>query len=736
MSGFGFGGTNAHLVIQEYVPASASTQTGRASDLDDETTDVIADAETILANADAAEGDSGRKRAGMAESAVAGALEPVVSEWTSARTEPLPVILPVSAYLPSRRRRAAQDLADWLETGAGQDVPLADVARSLAKRNHGRSRGVVVATTREEAIAGLRAIATGKPGQGVFTADSPAAKDAMWVFSGFGSHHRKMGKQLYQENSIFARAVDEVDELVQDEAGYSVREMMLDDAQDWDIGTSQVGVFAIQLGLAALLRAHGAEPGAVVGHSQGEAAGAYISGGLPLEDAVRVICARSRLMKEGDEMLPDSDVRNMALLEYSAADVEAMLPEYPDLEVAVYAAANNTVIGGPPDQVHAIVARAEAEGKFARVLQTRGAGHTSQMDPLLGELAAELAGIEPTKLKFDLYSTVHKATVYRAGHDPVHDVDYWVTNLRHSVYFANAIRQAVDGGITTFLELAPNSIALMQVLGTTYAAGAHNAALIPTLKRKEDEAAGVISALAQLYVQGHNVDLSSLLGAGEYADIPRTAFLRKEYWPRVSIALGSGNGRVPGAHVAMPDGRHAWEVQAAAVTDLTALVQSAAAQVLSDVAVGATVAHSPLPAAGTLTTTLTPHLGGGSVQVHAKEGNGFRLLFEAVVTGSGHPGASSTGGTGTSVSGLPGTPSAGTSAADKDSGQMRAGLTEGAAGTTGKLPPRSRSSASAGIPRAPRPSRRAWRSSSRNPWAMPWRTCRWRSRSWSWAWTP
>ncbi|WP_216896931.1 polyketide synthase Pks13 [Nocardia sp. ncl2] len=614
VSGFGFGGTNAHVVVQEYVPAAAEPavpEAGAATDLDDESTDVVSDAEALLAKTD----------------------EPQeIAEWTQERTEPLPVILPVSAYLPSRRRRAAQDLVEWLESDAGRDVPLTDVARSLAKRNHGRSRGVVVATTREEAIAGLRALATGKPGPGVFTADAPAAKDAMWVLSGFGSHHRKMGKQLYLENSIFARIIDQVDELVQDEAGYSVREMMLDDAEDWDIGTSQVGVFAIQVGIAALLRAHGAEPGAVVGHSQGEAAGAYISGGLPLEDAVRVICARSRLMKEGDEMLPDEDVRNMALVELSAEDVEALLPEFPDIEVAVYAAPTNTVIGGPPDQVHAIAARVEAAGKFSRVLQTRGAGHTSQMDPLLGELAAELAGIEPTRLTVDLYSTVHKAAVYRAGHDPVHDVDYWVTNMRHSVYFTNAVRQAVDTGITTFLELAPNSIALMQVLGTTFAAGVHNAALVPTLKRKEDEAGGIISALAQLYVQGHAVDLSSLLTPGVYADIPRTAFLRKEYWPKVSVVSGSGSGRAPGAHVAMPDGRHAWEVQASAVTDPAALVQAAAAQVLSDVALGATVTHAAVPASGTLTTTLTPHLGGGSVQVHAKEGNAFRLLFEAVVT--------------------------------------------------------------------------------------------------------
>ncbi|WP_280213272.1 polyketide synthase Pks13 [Nocardia cyriacigeorgica] len=620
ISGFGFGGTNAHVVLQEYVPAQAAAQVADGADTDAETTDVVAETTDVVAEAESI----------VAESEAAAETVAAEPEWSADRAEPLPVILPVSGYLPSRRKRAAAELADWLE-GPGKDVPLADVARSLAKRSHWRSRGVVLAKNHEEAVAGLRAIAAGKPGTGVFTADAPAIKGPMWVFAGFGAQHRKMGKQLYQENSIFRRTVDEVDELVQDEAGYSIREMILDDAQDYNVGTSQVGIFTIQLGLAALLRAHGAEPAAVVGHSMGEVAGAYISGGLALEDAVRVICARSRLMGEGEQMISDDDVRNMALVELSADDVAELLTEFPDVEVAVYAAPTNTVIGGPQAQVAQIVARVEESGKFARVLQTRGAGHTSQMDPLLGELAAELAGIEPTKMKVGLYSTVDKEQFYAPGHDPIHNEDYWVKNMRHSVYFTNAVKLAVDSGITTFLELAPNSVALMQVLGTTFAAGLHDAQLIPTLKRKEDESAGVISALAQLYVHGHAVDLPSLLPAGDYADIPRTAFVRKEYWPKATMSTG-GSGRAPGSHVALPDGRHVWEVQAAAVTDLATLVQASAAQVLSEVSLGATIAHSAPPASGTLTTTLTPHPGGASVQVHAREGAGFRLLFDAVVT--------------------------------------------------------------------------------------------------------
>ncbi|MCQ4120501.1 polyketide synthase Pks13 [Rhodococcus tibetensis] len=596
VSGFGFGGTNAHVVVREY-------------------TGPVADDETEAP-------DSVDSAAGTADIAA-----------PAPQTTPAPqtVVLSVSGALPSRRRRAAADLADWLETEEGSTTPLADVARALARRNHGRSRAVVLAKTRSEAITGLRAVAAGKPGHGVFSADSPSSKGAVWVLSGFGSQHRKMAKQLYLENSVFAAAIDEVDALIEDEAGYSMKEKFLDDSIDYDVETSQVGIFTIQIGLAALLRHHGAEAEAVVGHSMGEAAAAYISGGLPLEDAVRVICARSRLMGEAEATLEGDDIRLMALVEYSAAEIETVLPDFPHLEVCVYAAPTHTVIGGPESEVNAIVARAEGEEKMARVLQTKGASHTSQVDPLLGELAAELAGIEPTKLQLGVYSSVDQDTYYRAGHEPIHREEYWTKGLRHSVYFTNAVRLAVGSGHTTFVELSPNPVALMSVAATAFDAGLHDMQLIQTLKRKEDEPLGVLAALAQLYVHGHAVDLSSLLPEGDYAPVPRTAWLRKPYWVESRIT-SSGNNRVPGAHVSLPDGRHVWEVQADVVTDLPALVTAAASRVLSDVALTASISHAEVPVDGTLTTTLTTHPGGASVQVHARSASGFTLLFDAAVT--------------------------------------------------------------------------------------------------------
>ncbi|WP_430335791.1 polyketide synthase Pks13 [Rhodococcus sp. ACT016] len=610
VSGFGFGGTNAHVVLREYTGPTQDVDAEDAPiDLEHESTTIEAEAERMLA--DAAES------VGLAEDGT-----------ELAETA---VLLPVSASMPSRRRRAAEDLANWLETEEGSRTPLADVARTLAKRNHGRSRAVVIAKNHAEALTGLRAVAAGKPAQGALTADAPAAKGPVWVFSGYGSQHRKMAKQLYLENPVFAAAVDEIDALIEDEAGYSMKEKFLDDSLDYDVETSQVGIFTIQVALAKTLRHHGAEPTALVGHSMGEAAAAYVSGGLSLEDAVRVICSRSRLMGEAEGLLEGDDIRLMALVEYSAAEIENVLPDFPHLEVCVYAAPTHTVIGGPEPEVNAIVARAEAEEKLARVLQTKGASHTSQVDPLLGELAAELAGIEPHKLKVGQYSSVDQDAFYPAGHAPIHPVEYWTKGLRHSVYFTNAVRHAVDAGHTTFVELAPNPVTLMSVAATAWAAGVADTQLIQTLKRKEDEPLGVLTALAQLYVHGHAVDLPSLLPTGAYADLPRTAFLRKRHWIDARVS-SSGNTRVPGAHVALPDGRHAWEIQASAVSGLGVLVTAAASQLFADVALIGAVAHGEVPSTGTLTTTLVPHLGGASVQVHAKNGTSFALVYDAVVS--------------------------------------------------------------------------------------------------------
>jgi polyketide synthase 13 len=670
VSSFGFGGANAHLVLREVLPRDvverpesleipekqagepepqperAASVEGKHIDHGNGVSGVRFDeygefVENELTAAVATEPEL----PGMTEEAKrlkALALEELAAQETAeAVSQPL-IPLAVSAFLTSRKKAAAAELADWMESPEGRASSLEAIGRSLSRRNHGRSRAVVLARDHDEAIKGLRAVAEGKHRAGVFSVDGPVTSGPVWVLAGFGAQHRKMGKHLYLRNEVFAEWIDKVDALIQDERGYSILELILDDSQDYGIETTQVVIFAIQIALGELLKHHGAKPGAVVGQSLGEAASAYFAGGLSLQDATRAICSRSHLMGEGEAMLFGEYIRLMALVEYSADEIKTVFSDFPDLEVCVYAAPTQTVIGGPPEQVDAIIARCEAEGKFARKFQTKGASHTSQMDPLLGELSAELQGITPMSPTAGIFSTVHEGSYIRPGNEPVHDVEYWKKGLRHSVYFTHGIRNAVDSGHTTFVELAPNPVALMQVGLTTAAAGLPDAQLIPTLARKTDDVDAMISAMAQLFVYGHDLDIRTLfprqstgpVGAGDYADIPPTRFRRKEHWLDARFS-GDGSVLMPGTHVALPDGRHVWEYAPRGATDLAELVKSATTQVLPDARLTAFEQRAVPGEGARLVTTLTRHPGGAAVQVHARIDESFTLVYDALISRGG-----------------------------------------------------------------------------------------------------
>ncbi|WP_066913549.1 polyketide synthase Pks13 [Millisia brevis] len=630
VSGFGFGGTNAHVVLSEYVPADAPDAQVQHPDA------AVAELAGIPVETPADHLDT------VADTATTGAEAADTAPADAAPAEeqqPAPAVaLPISANTVSRRKLTAADLADWLDSDAGRATPLTAVAHTLASRSRMRSRAVVLAHSHDEAVAGLRAAAAGKPAPNVLAANGPDTNGDVWVFSGYGAQHRKMAKVLYQDNAAFAAAFDRVDDLIEDEAGYRIRDIVLDDSQTYDFENSQVGTFAIQVALVDVLRGLGARPAAVVGHSMGEVAAAYAAGGLGLEDAVRIICVRSRLLGEGQDSLSEADAGAMALVEYSAAEVTALAEQYPGVEPSVYAAPTHTTVGGPRDAVQKLVDRAVSEDKIGRILDVRGAGHTSAVDPLLGELHAELMGLEVHPTEVGLFSTVDADTYYPAG-SQIHREEYWVKGMRHVVHFTQAIRKAVEAGFTSFVEIAPHPIALMSVAATTWDAGLPDAALIATLKRKEDERETLLAAEAQLFVRGRDIAWDRLYPAGPWADVPPTRYQRRPLW-----ITGADTGRLtgalaapgmPGTRVALPDGRFAWETEASTAESAEALVSAAAAQVLDDVTVATVLTRGAWPSGGSLTTTLSPHPGGASLQVHAADSGRFTLVAEAVVTGGG-----------------------------------------------------------------------------------------------------
>lgn len=583
ISGFGFGGTNAHVVVQKYDAASKAQKAALQN----------ATAQDALAH----DGSAG------------------VATETQARLNSDNVVLPISGMVPSRRRQAAGDLADYLEQAQdNREFALTAVARTLAKRNHGRSRAAVVAADAAEAIKRLRKLAEGKAATAAVSGDAPESPGPVFVYSGFGSQHRKMVKDLLEQSPQFAARMAELDEIVDFEGGWSVLELVRDDEQTYNTETAQVAITAIQIALTDLLAQCGARPAAVIGMSMGEIAAAYAAGGLRAEDAMLIACHRARLMGEGENALTGDAQGAMAVVELSAQQIAdyAEQEEFAGVEPAVYAGPGMTTVGGPRAAILRLVDKLEDEGKFARALDVKGAGHTSMVEPLLGELEAAIAGIEPAPLHTPLFSSVDQIHHQRGA--VVHNEDYWLHMTRQPVHFQDAVASAFAHGHNTMVEISPNPVALMGMMNTAFSVDKANAKLLKTLKRKEDSANNLVDLLAQLYVLGQPVDFSQLYGSGEYAAVPNTRFKKQRYWTNARPSAGAAG--LPGTRVNLPDGRAAFSVDADQVPSALALLEAAAEAMQPGAQLVAVEEPRTLPAQGELTTIAQRNVGGVALTVH------------------------------------------------------------------------------------------------------------------------
>ncbi|QTH59659.1 type I polyketide synthase [Corynebacterium hindlerae] len=578
VSGFGFGGTNAHLVVQEFDPAEYKQKPQQDSQLEG-------------------------------------------------------VLLPVSGLLPSRRRQAAADLADFLE--GRPDADLVKVGRSLARRNHGRSRATVDASTVDEAVKRLRKVAEGKKSVGINAADAPATHGPVFVYSGFGSQHRKMAKDMLELSPMFAQRLAELNTLIEFESGWSLLDIIADDAQTYDTETAQVAITAIQIALTDYLAAFGAKPAAVVGMSMGEIAAAYAAGGLTDVDAMRIASHRSRLMGEGEKSLPEDQLGAMAVVEFSAEDLESFIaehPEYEGIEPAVYAGPGMTTVGGPREAVMNLVEYLDGEGKFARALDVKGAGHTSAVEPLLGELAAETADIEPRPTTIPLFSSVDKGVVYPAG-SVIHDSDYWLRCTRGSVWFLEATQQVFAAGHSTLVEISPNPVALMGMMNTAFSVGAADSQLLYALKRKVPAADSLRDLLAKLYVGGADINFDLLYGDGARLDAPHITWKHQRYWTAARPS-SSGSVGMPGHKVSLPDGSVAFSTLAELVPSTEALMESAVVALDAAATLVATEERAPLPPTGEVTTLAHKNLGGITLSVYRKLGDAMSLVAEGFAASS------------------------------------------------------------------------------------------------------
>jgi len=342
VSAFGFGGTNAHLVLEAFPRVAATPPAGFGDP----------PAVCVLADRD-----------------------------------------------PDRVREQAGGLAAWLADRPGGDEPR-DVAGTLARRGaRGPARAAVVARDAGTLAAGLAAAAAGRSHPRLATGRGDrAAEDGVWVFAGYGAHWPGMGRALLEREPAFAAAVDELSPAFRAELGLGLREALCGDTP-LSVAQAQPVTFGLQVALAALWRRYGLRPAAVIGHSMGEVAAAVVADALSPTDGVRLICRRARLLAR---VGPGA----MAVMELSEEELGELAGDLPRVSVAVLAAPRQLVVTGPPDAVAALSARAAARDHAVRTVTTEGAGHSAAVDPLLPELRDALRELRPREPGVPFYSTV------------------------------------------------------------------------------------------------------------------------------------------------------------------------------------------------------------------------------------------------------------------------------------------------------------------------------------------
>ena len=468
-----------------------------------------------------------------------------------------PLLFPVSATSPEELRRTSLRLADWVKQNA-EGLSASDLAYTLARRRGHRSvRAAVLAANIAELADGLREIA-----QSDVSYPEAVGQDdrgPVWVFSGQGSQWAAMGAELLVREPVFAACVAQAEPLIAREAGFSVTEAMSAPETVTGIDRVQPTLFAMQVALAATMRSYGAHPGAVIGHSMGEAAAAVVAGALSLEDGVRVICRRSRLLCR----LAGGGA--MASVELTAQQVrdELAARAVSDVVVSVFASPESTVIGGATDTVRELVAAWEGRDVMAREVAVDVASHSPQVDPILADLADELAELVPMQAKLPYYS----ATLDDPRAQPAFDARYWVDNLRQPVRFATAVQAALEDGHRVFGEPAPHPLLTRAVEQTAQAAGISVHA-VAGMRREQPLPHGLRVFLADLHSAGAAVDFSALYPGGRLVDAPLPTWTHRHFLiesdghdsPARGACIASVHPLL-GEHVRLPEEpeRHAWQ---------------------------------------------------------------------------------------------------------------------------------------------------------------------------------
>jgi myxalamid-type polyketide synthase MxaE and MxaD len=478
-------------------------------------------------------------------------------------------LLPLSARSPEALQCLARAYQNFLGTPECA-ASLQDVCYTASVRlSHHDHRLAVTGDSPAQLIESLEAFLRGEARPGLSTGRkvSTRRRKLVFVFPGQGSQWFGMGRRLLEQEAVFRQVVEHCDRAMRPYGDWSLlAELTATDATQSrlnGIDIIQPALFTIQVALAALWRSWGIEPQAVVGHSLGEVAAAYVAGALSFDDAVRVICHRSRLFKR------IVGKGAMAAVELSIEEARRVLVGFEDrVSIAASNGPTSTVLSGDPAALATMLDQLQRRDIFCRMVKVDFASHSPQMDPLRGDLLQALEGLQPQAESVPIYSTV----TGQISHGLEFDALYWARNMREPVLFSTAVQRLVEDGHDIFLEISPNPI-LLSAMQQGFHHFGQEGAVLPSLRSDEDEHTVLLGSLGALYTLGYPVDWKLIYPAGgRCVRLPFYPWQRERCWlepraghtdahPEQVSRNATGTHPLLGRHFqsAHPAGTHFWE---------------------------------------------------------------------------------------------------------------------------------------------------------------------------------
>ncbi|MBO0856872.1 MAG: SDR family NAD(P)-dependent oxidoreductase [Chloracidobacterium sp.] len=466
-------------------------------------------------------------------------------ETTSERE---PYMLPISA----RKEVALRDYARHLSrhiTGS-EDVTLNDICYTASvARHHHTNRAVIVARSRAEIVEALDALGATRKHPNIHSREisSGSPPKVAFIFPGQGSQWPGMGRRLFDREEVFRDHIIACDHAFRKWTDWSLIEELFaaeDKSRLKRVDVVQPTIFGLATGLARLWRSWGVEPDAVVGHSMGEVAAAWVSGALSLEDAAQVICRRSLLLRK---VSGKGAMAVVGLSQEKTADY--LKGRESSVSIAVSNSPNSTVISGDPAVIEEILGRLEAEQVFCRTVKVDVASHSPQVDCLRDDLFDALAGLTPRRGGAPIFSTVDGGICDGSNFD----ASYWVRNLREPVQFARATESLLSNGFDVFIEMSPHTLLTGNVKEIVKIKGCE-ATVINSLHRDEDEIFTLRNGIAKLHCAGLAIDFTKLFKqGGKRVPLPNYRWQRERHWLDLKSAEVAANDAQAASKEAPPE---------------------------------------------------------------------------------------------------------------------------------------------------------------------------------------